>query len=170
MISSDALLMSMILSKEVTWGRISVGHQQMARLRGSMLFSAECSPTLKVEDKGKFLYSTVSSPYDCTQPFTPWQTCSFQTNFSGRLSAMLQLLHKNFIFTYIHALIYMKLAELQNGSRIRTSVLSTAIRYSNSYATVTLQTSMTSYSMPRQARHNRTTTRESVFGTLTIFY
>ena len=36
------------------------------------------------------------------QPFNPWQTCSFQRylNFSGKHSAMLQLLHGDYSFTY----------------------------------------------------------------------
>ena len=50
--------------------------------------------------KGMFLYSAVSGPWDCSfraLNFTPWQTCSIQRHidFSGKHSAMLQLLHED---------------------------------------------------------------------------
>ena len=46
------------------------------------------------EVKGMFLYSAVSN-------FTPWQTCSFrqQLQFSGKHSAMPQLLHRVYPLT-----------------------------------------------------------------------
>ena len=53
---------------------------------------------------GKFLHSAVSSLYDHSGCFMlhPRQTCSFQhqLDFSGKHSATLQLLHKDYLFTY----------------------------------------------------------------------
>ena len=56
----------------------------------------------KLSKTGRFLYSAVSSPPGCSKGlhFTPWQTCSFQRHldFSGKHSAMLQLLHEDVSF------------------------------------------------------------------------
>ena len=54
--------------------------------------------------KGMFLYSAVSSHWDCSKHFMlhPWQTCSFQghLDFSVTHSAMLQLLREDNSFRY----------------------------------------------------------------------
>ena len=63
-----------------------------------------CIPHFVIKSKGLFFYSTVSSPWDCSKCFTlhPWQTCSFQGHFdfSGKHSAMLQLLCEHYSFRY----------------------------------------------------------------------
>ena len=54
--------------------------------------------------KGMFLYSAVSSPWDCSKRFTlhSQQTCSFHCHFdfSGKHSAMLELLREDYSFRY----------------------------------------------------------------------
>ena len=51
-----------------------------------------------------FLYSAVSNPLDRSKRFTLhlWQTCLFrhQLDFSGKNSAMLQLLHEDYSLTF----------------------------------------------------------------------
>ena len=71
-----------------------------------------------------FLCSAVSSPWDCSKHFTLHlqQTCSFQRHFdfSGKHSAMLQLLHEDCSFRYpslsVARYLFMQLSELwQSG-------------------------------------------------------
>ena len=66
----------------------------MARAFAVVLPTAKC--------KGTFLHSAVSSPWDYSKQFTPWQTCSFQRHldFSGKHSATLQLLREDYSFRY----------------------------------------------------------------------
>ena len=52
-----------------------------------------------VKSKGKFSYSAVSHPQDCSKRFytlLPWQTCSIKhcLNFTGKHPAKLQLMHE----------------------------------------------------------------------------
>ena len=105
---------------------------------------------IQTAGKGMFLYSAVSSHWDCSERFTlhpladlflytstpgrpvplhfiPWQTCSLQhqLDFSRKHSAMLQLLHKDYSFTHISLSVASKRNWVRNGSkRIQNQVLS----------------------------------------------
>ena len=54
--------------------------------------------------KGMFLYSAVSSPWDCSNRFTlhPLADLFIPIHFSGKHSAMLQLLREDYSFTDNH--------------------------------------------------------------------
>ena len=52
--------------------------------------------------KGKFLYSAVFSPRDCSVFYTllPWQTCSYKHSLNFHRSHMLQLMQECYSYTY----------------------------------------------------------------------